>query len=95
MISGVLPVLGTAIGALTDRRLDVIGEMVLAGILVATTVRLTSHDARLYLLEGSVPSVVFALGLSGWTLTYGEHEKKKAERLAAPRESTGQPDPGR
>jgi len=31
----------------------------------------------------------FALGLSGWTLAYGEHEKKKAERLAAPRESAG------
>jgi hypothetical protein len=182
VISGVLPVLGIAIGALTDRRLDVIGVMVLAGILVGTIVGLTSHDARLYLLEGSVPSVgfalaclfsvrlrrplifrlaveilgpgtrkgrdviaawrypgfrrafraitlawgvgylveagirvaivaqtstgialicsklvpyAFALGLSGWTLAYGEHEKKKAERLAAPRESAGQPDPGR
>ena len=173
--SGVLPVLGIAVGALTDRRLDVVGVMVLAGILVGTIVGLTSHDARLYLLEGSVPSVVFALaclfsvrrrplifrlaveilgpgtrkgrdviaawrypgfrrafraitlawgvgylveagirvaivaqtstgialicsklvpyafalGLSGWTLAYGEHEKKKAERLAAPRESAG------
>ena len=61
VISGVLPVLGIAIGALTGRRLDVIGVMVLAGILVGTIVGLTSHDARLYLLEGSVPSVVFAL----------------------------------
>jgi hypothetical protein len=25
---------------------------------------------------------VFALGLSVWTLGYGEHEKRKAERLA-------------
>ena len=182
VISGVLPVLGIALGALADRRLDVIGVMVLAGILGGTIVGLTSHDARLYLLEGSVPSAVFALaclfsvrlrrplifrlaveilgpgtrkgrdviaawrypgfrrafqaitvawgvgylveagvrvaivaqtstgialicsklvpyafalGLSGWTLAYGEHEKKKAERLAAPRESAGQPDPGR
>ena len=182
VISGVLPALGIAVGALTERRLDVIGVMVLAGILVGTIVGLTSHDARLYLLEGSVPSVVFALaclfsvrlrrplifrlaveilgpgtrkgrdviaawrypgfrrafraitvawgvgylveagirvaivaqtstgialicsklvpyafalGLSGWTLAYGEHEKKKAERLAAPSESAGQPDRGR
>jgi hypothetical protein len=62
VISGVLPALGIAIGALVDRRLDVLGVMVLAGLLVATVLGLTSHDARLYLLEGSVPSLVFALG---------------------------------
>ena len=182
VVSGVLPALGIAVGALTERRLDVIGVMVLAGILVGTILGLTSHNARLYLLEGSVPSVVFALaclvsvrlrrpliyrlsveilgpgtrkgrdvtaawrypgfrrafraitlawgvgylveagirvaivaqtstgialicsklvpyafalGLSGWTLAYGEHEKKKAERLAGPLEPTGQPGLGR
>jgi hypothetical protein len=26
---------------------------------------------------------VFAVALSAWTLVYGEHEKKKAERLAS------------
>ncbi len=62
VISGVLPALGIAIGTLMDRRLDVIGVVVLAGILVGTVLGLTSHNARLYLLEGSVPSVVFALG---------------------------------
>jgi hypothetical protein len=61
VISGVLPVLGIAIGALADRRLDVIGVVVLAGIVVGTVLGLTSHNARLYLLEGSVPSIVFAL----------------------------------
>jgi hypothetical protein len=62
VLSGVLPALGIAVGALVDRRLDVLGVMVLAGLLVATMLGLTSHDARLYLLEGSVPSLVFALG---------------------------------
>ena len=62
VISGVLPALGIVIGALADRRLDVIGVVVLAGIVVGTVLGLTSHNARLYLLEGSVPSVVFALG---------------------------------
>jgi hypothetical protein len=62
VISGVLPALGIGIGALADRRLDVIGVVVLAGLLVGTLVGLTSHNARLYLLEGSVPSAVFALG---------------------------------
>jgi len=62
MVSGVLPALGIAIGALLDQRLDVIGVVVLAGIVVGTVLGVTSHNARLYLLEGSVPSVVFALG---------------------------------
>jgi hypothetical protein len=62
VLSGVLPALGIVIGALADRRLDVIGVVVLAGLLVGTLLGLTSHDARLYLLEGSVPSAVFALG---------------------------------
>ena len=62
VISGVLPALGIGISALADRRLDVIGIVVLAGLLVGTLLGLTSHNARLYLLEGSVPSAVFALG---------------------------------
>ena len=62
VISGVLPALGIGISALTDRRPDVIGIVVLAGLLVGTLLGLTSHNARLYLLEGSVPSAVFALG---------------------------------
>src|SRR6476660_3476112 len=62
VISGVLPALGIGISALADRRLDVIGIVVLAGLLAGTLLGLTSHNARLYLLEGSVPSAVFALG---------------------------------
>ena len=170
VISGILPALGIAIGAVVDRRLDIIGVVVLAGLVVGTVAGLVSHNARLYLVEGAVPSLVFALAclgslrsakpliyrfavellgpgtakgreviaawqypgfrrafrvitavwgvaylievaarlvvvettstgiallfsklipyifafaLSGWTLSYGEHEKKKAERLAA------------
>ena len=176
VISGVLPALGIAVGALVDRRLDVLGVVVLAGIVVGTVLGLTSHNARLYLLEGSVPSALFALGcllslrlrqplifrlaveilgpdtpkgrdvaaawrypgfrrafrtitvawgvgylveaavrvaivettstgiallcskllpyvfvlsLSAWTLVYGEHEKKKAERAATVSQGTG------
>jgi hypothetical protein len=62
VISGVLPALGIGISALADRRVDVIGIVVLAGLLAGTLLGLTSHNARLYLLEGSVPPVVFALG---------------------------------
>jgi hypothetical protein len=61
VISGILPALGILLGALVDRRPDVIGVMVLGGIAVGTILGLTTHSARLFLLEGSVPSVVFAL----------------------------------
>jgi hypothetical protein len=36
VISGVLPALGIGLGALLDRRLDVIGVIVLAGLVVGT-----------------------------------------------------------
>jgi hypothetical protein len=36
VLSGVLPALGIGISALADRRLDVIGIVVLAGLLVGT-----------------------------------------------------------
>jgi hypothetical protein len=39
VISGGLPALGIVIGALADRRLDVIGVVVLAGLLVGTCFR--------------------------------------------------------
>jgi hypothetical protein len=35
------------------------------------------------LLFSKLVPYVFAFGLSLWTLGYGEHEKKKAEHLAA------------
>jgi phosphatidyl-myo-inositol dimannoside synthase len=65
VISGVFPAIGIAIGALVDGRLDVIGVIVLAGIVLGTVLGLVSHNARLFLLEGSVPSLVFALACLG------------------------------
>ena len=59
--SGILPALGIAIGAWVDRRLDIIAVMVLAGLAVGTILGLISHNARLYLVEGAVPSLIFAL----------------------------------
>lgn len=178
LISGIPPALGIVIGAVVDRRLDIIGVVVLAGLAVGTVAGLVSNNARLYLVEGAVPSLVFAVAclislrsrkpliyrftvellgpgtpkgrevvgawqypgfrrafriitaawgvaylfevaarlvvveitstgiallfsklipyvfaftLSGWTLAYGEHEKKKAERLAAAAEDPGAP----
>ena len=65
IISGIFPILGIAIGALVDRRLDIIGVVVLAGLVVGTVLGLISNNARLYLVEGAVPSLVFALACLG------------------------------
>ena len=65
IISGVFPALGIAVSALVDRRLDIIGVVVLAGLVVGTVLGLISDNARLYLLEGAVPSAVFAVACLG------------------------------
>jgi hypothetical protein len=54
-----------AIGAIRHRRLDVVGVLVLAGILVGTILGLAGHSARLLLLEGSVPTAVFGVACLG------------------------------
>jgi intracellular septation protein A len=61
VLSGVLPAIGVTINAIQRRRLDVIGTLVLAGIAVGAVLGLVSHNARLVLLEGSVPTAVFGL----------------------------------
>ena len=66
ILSGILPALGIVVGAVVDRRLDIIGVVVLAGLAVGTVAGLVSNNARLYLLEGAVPSLVFALACLGW-----------------------------
>jgi hypothetical protein len=61
VLSGVLPAVGVAITGVQFRRLDIFGVMVLAGIVMGSVLGLTTHSARLYLAEGSVPSVIFAV----------------------------------
>jgi hypothetical protein len=65
IISGAFPVLGVLLTIIRDRRLDVIGVLVLIGISVGVGVGLASHDAKLVLLEGAVPTTIFALALLG------------------------------
>jgi len=65
LLSGVFPALGVTIGVIQNRRLDVIGALVLAGIAVGTVLGLVSHNARLVLIEGSVPTVVFGAACLG------------------------------
>ena len=65
VLSGVFPAAGLALRAIMSRRVDAVGAVVLAGILVGTVVGLITHNARLVLLEGSVPSAVFGLACLG------------------------------
>ena len=60
VVSGVLPTLRVAGTVIRHRRLDVIGSLVISGIALGTVVGLVSGSARLYLLDGLVPTV--ALG---------------------------------
>jgi intracellular septation protein A len=69
IVSGILPAIGVAIGIIRHRRIDAIGSLVLFGIVVGTVVGLTTHSARLVLMEGSVPTAVFGLASLGSLLT--------------------------
>jgi hypothetical protein len=61
VLSGVLPGVAVLGGFIRRRRLDAVGALVLAGIAVGTILGLVSGNARLVLLEGSVPTAVFGV----------------------------------
>jgi hypothetical protein len=65
LLSGIFPGLRVTVGVIRHRRLDVVGALVLAGIVVGTVAGLLSHSARLLLVEGSVPTGVFGLACLG------------------------------
>ena len=65
VLSGVFPAVGLAVRAIMHRRVDAVGAVVLAGILVGAVAGLITHNARLVLLEGSVPTAVFGLACLG------------------------------
>ncbi len=61
VLSGAFPALGIVAGLARHRRMDAIGVLVLAGIAVGTVLGLVTGNARLVLVEGSVPTAVFGL----------------------------------
>ncbi len=69
VLSGILPILGVVLGMARDRRVDIVGVLVLLGIAVGAGLGLVSGNARLVLLEGSVPTFVFGAVCLGslWT----------------------------
>lgn len=69
VLSGAFPAFGIIIGFIKHRRLDVVGALVLAGIIVGAAFGLITHSARLVLTEGSVPTGVFGVACLGSLLT--------------------------
>ena len=61
VLSGVLPGIAVLSGFIRRRRLDAVGLLVLAGIAVGGILGLVSGNARLVLLEGSVPTAAFGM----------------------------------
>jgi len=61
VLSGVLPAIRVVATVLRHRRLDVIGALVLSGVAIGTASGLASGSARLYLLDGIVPTVVLGV----------------------------------
>jgi hypothetical protein len=61
VLSGVLPGVAVLGGLLRHRRLDAVGVLVLTGIAVGSALGLLTGNARLVLMEGSVPTAVFGL----------------------------------
>jgi hypothetical protein len=61
LASGVPPALGVAIAAKRHARLDVIGALVLLGVVIGSSLGLLTRDPRLVLLEGAVPTLLFSL----------------------------------
>jgi hypothetical protein len=61
VLSGVFPAAAVIIGIISHRRVDALGILVLAGIVAGAILGLVSHNARLVLDEGSVPTAVLGL----------------------------------
>jgi hypothetical protein len=61
LASGVPPALGVALAAKRHGRLDVIGSLVLLGVIIGISLGLLTHDAQLVLLEGAIPTLLFSL----------------------------------
>jgi intracellular septation protein A len=65
VLSGVFPAVSLIISAIRHRRLEVVGALVLVGIVAGALLGLIFDSARLVLVEGSVPTAVFAFGCLG------------------------------
>jgi uncharacterized membrane protein len=90
VISGVLPAFRVVGGLVSHHRIDAIGVLVLAGIVVGSAVGVVSHSARLVLLEGVVPTAVFAVVCLGSLATSRPMMYRIALGFLGPESTRGQ-----
>lgn len=69
ILAGTLPAIGVLIDFRRNRALDVIGCVVLGGLLVGAVLGLVTHSPRAVLLEGSIVTAAFALAALGSLFT--------------------------
>ena len=62
ILSGIVPAIGIVYGIAKTRHVSAIGILVLAGIVVGTILGFVTHNPKLVLMEGSVPTLI--LGIS-------------------------------
>lgn len=65
ILSGILPAIGVLIDFTRNHSLDVVGFVVLGGLLLGAVLGLLTHSPRAVLLEGSVVTAAFALSALG------------------------------
>jgi intracellular septation protein A len=90
VLSGVFPAIPVSIDAIKHRRLEVVGVLVLAGILVGTVLGLVSHSTRLVLIEGSVPTGVLGVAFLGSLVARQPLMFKFAREFTGPDTAKGQ-----
>jgi uncharacterized membrane protein len=61
ILAGALPAVGVLVAFSRDRALDVVGCVVLGGLLLSTVLGLVTHSPRAVLLEGAIVTAAFAL----------------------------------
>lgn len=69
ILAGILPAIGVLIDVIHNRSLDVVGCVVLGGLLLGAILGLPTHSPRAVLLEGSVVTGAFALAALGSLFT--------------------------
>lgn len=69
ILAGILPAIGVLIDVIHNRSLDVVGCVVLGGLLLGAILGLLTHSPRAVLLEGSVVTATFALAALGSLFT--------------------------
>jgi hypothetical protein len=69
ILSGIVPAIGIVYGIFRNRNVSAIGILVLAGIVTGTVLGLVTHNPKLVLMEGSVPTLIMGLGCFASLLT--------------------------